>query len=1350
MRTEGIQIQNGILISYTGREEALTIPEGVHTIGEGALKGCASLKKVILPQSLRRILGGAFKGCRKLEAVEIPPAVCEIGAYAFHRCHALEAIFLPPGVEALGDCAFLYCDSLEEVSIPGVRRLGNQCFVNDVKLKKLTLSQELDENSICDVFTGCGLLADFTFADGRHFEIPNPVEVVAGKLPLPGLIRKIVADVLRMMELDGKTMVQFLTNLKQVEIPEGVEKIGKSAFFDKRGVLSVKLPGSLREIESRAFRNCISLETVIFEGAGPVLHEDAFKNCTSLKYILTSDGIRHELRGIARPSGPQVPELVKNIHRQVLGNFQISGTLLLKYLGAESRVAVPEGITVIGEEAFAGNETIDRVILPDSLLEIGSGAFRDCALLQSIAFPPGLRRIGEEAFENCVKLLRIALPPKVTRLEQSAFKRCRALKEIDLGENLVQIQEQAFYQCRALERISFPESLASVGELAFFRCSSLRKVTLSANVAFVGSLAFAESGVERVQLGADGQGCGSGIFSDCTGLKRLVLKEGVRHIPDKLAAGCTALEQITCPASLASAGVSPWEKTPFLENWIQAGRKGEIFWDGRNLEGEVWLSEEVRILAGGAFYGNRLLTAVHLPEGVRWAGSRAFAACDGLRRVSWHSATDRLEAGVFAGCSELVSVEDEKGRPVVWKAVGERAFYRCGSLREVCLEQVESIGREAFRGCVSLRRPPCFAVSSGILRRVGECAFEDTGLITRSGSDPAVYDNIVLSGAGCHGELILPQGVRGIAPYAFSGNGELTKVVLPESLDWIGEGAFWGCGGLREICFPESVCEIGDRAFEKCRSLSRVRISAESLGTAAFAFCTSLTQAVLSGASLLPGRLFEGCFSLRECVCENAVQIQEYCFSGCAGLSGFNFSRIVRIAEYAFAGCDNLKRAVFGDGVHILPHAFEDCGRLEEICLGEESAGICLGEEPTGICLGEYAFSGCTFLGRVLFRGEEWEPDTYEDILSDKIPEKVRLIFHSAFSCFTVEGESILRGYRGAGRIVKIPEGIRRIEAEVFRDILMLEEIIIPGSVEYIGARAFHGTAWMERQRKRSPFVTVNHMLLDASCCRGEVVVPEEIKMVCGWAFANGMEIEKVRFLSGKTRVEEYAFRNCIYLREMILPDGTAVELTGIADRERELPALAMQAVTDSMNCFKTDRDHVLAECTGNISRLRIPEGITAIAPGVFQDGNLLTEVTLPGSLRSIGNRAFSGCKWLREVHQAQNVEEIGSMAFFNCGALVRMECPEKLNRLGARAFENCVSLEEILIPEGVEEIPERAFYRCHSLKRVDLPAGIKRIGREAFAFCRELSRIRVGAEVQIEEGAFLGCGVALQGGRAE
>ena len=80
-----------------------------------------------------------------------------------------------------------------------------------------------------------------------------------------------------MMELDGRCLVKFLTNLKHVEIPEGIEMLGKSCFFDKRGILSVKLPKSLKEIGSRAFRNCINLETVVFDGDPVRIHEDAFK-----------------------------------------------------------------------------------------------------------------------------------------------------------------------------------------------------------------------------------------------------------------------------------------------------------------------------------------------------------------------------------------------------------------------------------------------------------------------------------------------------------------------------------------------------------------------------------------------------------------------------------------------------------------------------------------------------------------------------------------------------------------------------------------------------------------------------------------------------------------------------------------------------------------------------------------------------------------------------------------------------------------------------------------------------------------------------------------------------------------
>ena len=77
------QIENGILKRYTGREEAIRIPSGIHTIGKGALKGCVSLKKAVLPPGLQYIEEDAFKGCRRLEEVVIPDGVTGIGSYAF-------------------------------------------------------------------------------------------------------------------------------------------------------------------------------------------------------------------------------------------------------------------------------------------------------------------------------------------------------------------------------------------------------------------------------------------------------------------------------------------------------------------------------------------------------------------------------------------------------------------------------------------------------------------------------------------------------------------------------------------------------------------------------------------------------------------------------------------------------------------------------------------------------------------------------------------------------------------------------------------------------------------------------------------------------------------------------------------------------------------------------------------------------------------------------------------------------------------------------------------------------------------------------------------------------------------
>ena len=148
-------------------------------------------------------------------------------------------------------------------------------------LEQLEISPLLDADCLCDVFNGCQKLSEIAFYQDSVFRFPNVVEVVAGAVFVPPLVHAIAADVLQMMELKGRCLTRFLTNLKHVEIPEGITKIGKSCFFDKRGIVSVKLPATLTEIESRAFRNCICLENVQFASSQVHIHEDAFKNCSS-------------------------------------------------------------------------------------------------------------------------------------------------------------------------------------------------------------------------------------------------------------------------------------------------------------------------------------------------------------------------------------------------------------------------------------------------------------------------------------------------------------------------------------------------------------------------------------------------------------------------------------------------------------------------------------------------------------------------------------------------------------------------------------------------------------------------------------------------------------------------------------------------------------------------------------------------------------------------------------------------------------------------------------------------------------------------------------------------------------
>lgn len=1328
--TDAFEIREEILTACFLRTEIACVPEGVRVIGAGAFKGCTSIKKILLPESVEVIEAHAFKGCRQLESVYFPKKLKSIGAYAFHRCHHLKEIRLPESVSELSECAFLYCDGLEAAFLPGVLKMGRQAFVNATSLKRLTISRGLLPECINDSFTGCTRISEITICGAGTWKTDNLIAVMEAGEEIPEIIRAVAADIYHMMDIEDGVLLEFHVEPREVEIPEGIREIGKSCFFDKRGIQEIHLPESLERIGERAFRNCVSLEHILLKNPNTEISKDAFKNCTTLKRV-TLGGNTYSLTGLPNEAGNlQKPKLVHKIHTQLLENFCISGTVLLRYWGNEARVTIPDGITVIGERAFAGNEAVGKLILPESVVEIQREAFADCVVLQTLNFPKGLKKIGISAFEGCVKLLRAELPAGVSVLSASAFSRCKKLGQVILEGNMLrEIGQQAFYACQALSSVVFPESLEKIGALAFYQCHSLHRVVLPKSVSIVGAEAFAccRGLREAVIEGNIAEG-GRNIFAYSEKLKSLSFTGNQSIIPDYFAWKCTALKQVVFPDTVKNIGLAALEGTTFLEGLSVPKIWGTIFLDGKELKGNAELPEGITAIAGGAFYGNDKIVSVKLPDSLERIGERAFCGCSALREAELPEKVTVLSEGVFAYCTQLEKIT-AAGRI---ETVEDKACYQCRMLQEVPPLHDTEIGNYAFSGCIRLKN------IRAVHPHIGAYSFEDTGflqdriqggwVISEKGASiqeklteglveyhtAAVMDRTVVDGSGAAGEVTLPAGICAVAPYAFFGNNRITRIILPEGLKEIGAFAFCGCTNLCEVFVPDSVEEIGDSAFEKCSQLLTFSAAAERIGERVFAFCGTLRSVLLPRVRELKKEAFLGCCRLQKAEVRQTEHIGEGCFKGCLELEQVPVSGVREICVEAFAGCERIAAVSFSFGVRIAAKAFLDCCGIKSIFFADTSAEF-----------DSSAFWGDTFLEEIRIGDKAYPITGYKDLFQEKLPEFVRRVYASAVGCFCFQDTGAIAEYHTDARAVRIPDGVHAVNGEVFKDCIRLEHVEIPESVEYIGERAFWGSSWLNRKKEEEPLVVCNHILLDGSSASGKVVIPEDIRMISGWAFANCYGLQELTILNRKLMIEPHTFRNCIYLKRVITADGESFLLEGLSVREDEsLPSAVRQIFEDALNCYKTDETGVLTECTGNITNFALVRGIAAIGNGVFQESNLLTHAVLTEDVERIGENAFARCKWLVSVSHTEGVKEIGAMAFSGCIRLERMEFSNCLMKIGKRAFENCTVLKEAVLPEGIREIPQRAFFRCRGLRRLVLPNSLERIGEEAFAFCDSLEEL--------------------------
>lgn len=155
--------------------------------------------------------------------------------------------------------------------------------------------------------------------------------------------------------------------------------------------------------------------------------------------------------------------------------------VLTAYTGAGGDVAVPEGVTAIGDRAFYKTD-VETVTLPAGVVSVGERAFSHCEKLTVVALPDGLHEIGPAAFSASGALETLAIPVSVTSIGKGAFTGT-AITAAVLPAGLTAIPEYLFSECRSLERVYIPAGVTDVGKGAFLQCSALAEVQYGGDIA---------------------------------------------------------------------------------------------------------------------------------------------------------------------------------------------------------------------------------------------------------------------------------------------------------------------------------------------------------------------------------------------------------------------------------------------------------------------------------------------------------------------------------------------------------------------------------------------------------------------------------------------------------------------------------------------------------------------------------------------------------------------------------------------------------------------------------------------------------------------------------------------------
>ena len=345
-------------------------------------------------------------------------------------------------------------------------------------------------------------------------------------------------------------------------------------------------------------------------------------------------------------------------------------------------VTIPNGVTTIGFSAFNGCIKLERIKFSSNLDTVCENAFNNTKWFNNQ--PNGLVYVGKVAYKykgDMPRNTKITVKSDTVSISESAFKDCANLTAILIPSSVKHIDKYAFYNCQGLTKLNFNDGIERIENDAFGSCEKLTSVNFSETLKSIGAFAFVE----------------------CKKLSEITIPQSVTSVGEYAFSGCENLASVTVSDDLPYVGGRAFEKTKWLNSQpdgvVYIGKSAYGYKGDMPKNTELSLKSGITNISGYAFYEEKNLTSVKIPETVNRIGNWAFLDCEGLKNVNIPDGVKRIESWTFSNCSSLTNITVPDSVTVL----DGLAFSYCTNLKNIELSKnLTEIGMGALSHCTSL------------------------------------------------------------------------------------------------------------------------------------------------------------------------------------------------------------------------------------------------------------------------------------------------------------------------------------------------------------------------------------------------------------------------------------------------------------------------------------------------------------------------------------------------------------------------------------------------------------------------------------------------------------------------